>query len=145
RSTIATRSEAPALSLPRTARSSSSELSSACGYGGGAGRDARSPLQPCDEARRIPASTAHLLHFRVELIDQRADRQSGAVLARFAQANGEILAHPVDCETKIELARRHGLVAVLHLPGLRRALGDGLDHRLDVNPRLFGQINAFRH
>jgi mannose-6-phosphate isomerase-like protein (cupin superfamily) len=26
------------------------------------------PLQPGDEARRIPAPAAHLLHFRVELV-----------------------------------------------------------------------------
>src|SRR6516162_6524688 len=100
-SPISTRSEPPVLSLPRTARSSSFELSGACGHGGGAGRAVHSPLQPCAEARRIPAPAAHLLHFRVELVDQRADRQRGAVLARFAQANGEILAHPVDREAEI--------------------------------------------
>ena len=33
------------------------------------------PLQPCDQARRVPALAAHLLHFRIELIDQRRHRQ----------------------------------------------------------------------
>ena len=31
-----------------------------------------SSLQPRDQARRIPSSATHLLHFRVELIDQQA-------------------------------------------------------------------------
>src|SRR5262245_2021688 len=101
---------------------------------------ARSPLQPGDQARRIPAAAAHLLYLGIELIDQRAHRQARAVLARLAQANGEILAHPVDRKAEIELPRRHGLVAVFHLPGLRRPLGDGLDHRIDIEPRLFGEM-----
>src|SRR5262249_6736929 len=29
-----------------------------------------SPLEACDQARRIPALAAHLLHFGIELIDQ---------------------------------------------------------------------------
>src|SRR5262249_39393664 len=76
-----------------------------------AGPPARSPLQPGDQARRIPAAAAHLLHLSVELIDQRAHRQARAVLARLAHANGEILAHPVDRQAEIQLARRHWPVA----------------------------------
>src|SRR5215472_17435317 len=89
-------------------------------------------LQPGDEARSIPAPAAHLLHLGIELVDQRAHRQARAVLSRLAQANGEVLAHPIDRKAEIELARRHGLVAVLHLPGLRGPLGDGLDDGVDV-------------
>src|SRR5215813_6081093 len=88
----------------------------------------RSPLQARDQARRIPAAAAHLLHLGVELIDQRADRQVRAIAPRLGEADRQVLAHPVDRKAEIELALVHGLVAVLHLPRLRGSLGDGLDH-----------------
>ena len=103
----------------------------------------RSPLEHRDQARCVPAPAAHLLHLRIELVDQRGDREMRPVAARFAHADGEILAHPIHREAEIELAGRHGLVAVLHLPGLRRALGDGGDERLDVEPGLLGKVDAF--
>src|SRR5690606_4648605 len=43
----------------------------------------------------------------------------------------------------VELAVLHGLVAVRHLPRTGRALADDLDHRLDVEPGLFGEVEAF--
>src|SRR3984885_5374738 len=91
-------------------------------------------LQQRDQARRIPALAAHFLHLRIELVDQRRDRQMRAVPPRFVEADVEVLAHPIDGEAEIELAGDHGLVAVLHLPGLRRALGDGGDQLFDVEP-----------
>jgi hypothetical protein len=45
------------------------------------------PLQQRQQRRGIPALAAHALHLRVELIDQRGDREPRAVLARFAEAN----------------------------------------------------------
>src|ERR1700683_2695055 len=69
------------------------------------------PLQQRDQARRIPALAAHLLYFRIELIDQRRGRQMSAVAPRFGQADAEVLAHPVHREAEIELAGGHGLVA----------------------------------
>ena len=102
-------------------------------------------LQPRQaQARRVPAPAAHLLHFRVELVDQRGDRQVRAGAPRLGEADREVLAHPVDREAEIVFAGVHGLVAVLHLPGLRGALGDRLDHRLDVEAGLLGEVDAFR-
>ena len=79
---------------------------------------------------------------RVELVDQRGDRQVRAVSSRLGEADRQVLAHPVDREAEVVLAGHHGLVAVLHLPGLRRALGDGGDQRLDVEAGLLGEVDA---
>src|SRR3990172_1848197 len=58
---------------------------------------------------------------------------------------------PIHREAEIEFARRHGLVAVLHLPGLRRALGDGGDqllrseeHTSELQSTLFPSPTLFR-
>src|SRR5665213_2284244 len=102
----------------------------------------RSALQARQQARCIPTLAAHLLYFSVELIDQSGHRQVRAVAPCFREADRKILAHPLDRKTEIEFAVVHGLVAVLHLPGLRRALGDGVDHRLDVETGLLGEMNA---
>ena len=99
---------------------------------------------PREQAGRIPALAAQTFDFRIKLIHQRRHRQADAVAARFVQADAEILAHPFHREAVIILARRHGLVAVLHLPALRRALGDHLHHRLDVQARGAGEAEAFR-
>ena len=80
----------------------------------------------------------------VELIDQRGERQVGAVPPRLGKADIEILAHPVDGEAEIEFAGGHGLVAVLHLPGLRRALGNGGDQLFDVEAGLHARSAAPR-
>ena len=66
-----------------------------------------------------------------------------AVASRFVEADGEVLAHPVDREAEIEFAGDHGLVAVLHLPGLRGALGDGGDELFDVEPGFLREMQAF--
>ena len=44
-----------------------------------AANDRALPVEPRDQARRVPALAAHLLHFGIELIDQRGDRQVRAV------------------------------------------------------------------
>ena len=86
------------------------------------------PVQPRDQRRRVPTSAAHLLHFGIELVDQRGGGQMRVVAPRLGEADRQILAHPVDGKTEIEFAVKHGLVAVLHLPGLRRAFRDHVDH-----------------
>ena len=48
-----------------------------------------------------------------------------------------------DRKAEVELAGIHGLVAVLHLPGLRRAFGDDADHLRHVEPGLLGEMDAF--
>src|SRR6185295_1629383 len=103
----------------------------------------RSLVQPRNQCGGVPSLAAHLLHVGIELVDQRGDRQLGAVLARFTEADRQVLAHPVDREAEVELAGVHGLVAVLHLPGLRRPLGNGFDHRIDVEPGLLREMDAF--
>src|SRR6185312_13624093 len=100
-------------------------------------------LEPRKEARRIPALAADLLHFGIKLIDQRRDRQAGAVAAGFGDGDREVLAHPFDGEAEIILAVVHRLVAVLHLPGLRGALGDGVDHVGDGEAGLLRKMDAF--
>src|SRR5579883_2473369 len=99
-------------------------------------------LQPRQEARRIPPLAAELFDLGIELVDQRGDGEGGAVAAGFGDADREVLAHPFHGEAEIVLALVHGLVAVLHLPGLCRALGDGLDHGGDVEAALLGEMNA---
>ena len=97
-----------------------------------------------EQARRIPALATETLHLGIELVDQRRHRQVGAVLARFAEGDRQVLAHPVDREAEVVFGGVHGLVAVLHLPGLRRAFGDDRDHRLDVEAGLLAEVDRFR-
>ena len=97
-------------------------------------------LEQRDQARRVPAIAAHRLHLGVELIDQRGDGKLGAVPARLVEREREILPHQIDGEAEVESAFDHGLPAVLHLPGLRRALGDRVDHLLDVEAGALGEM-----
>ncbi len=57
-----------------------------------------------------------------------------AIPAGFVHADRQILAHPVHREAEIELALRHGLPAVFHLPGLGSTLRKRLHHGRDVEP-----------
>src|ERR1043166_3853034 len=68
-------------------------------------------FQPREQAGGVPAPPAHALDLGIELIDQRRQRQRGAVAARFGEADGEVLAHPFHREAVLELAGQHGLVA----------------------------------
>jgi hypothetical protein len=45
-----------------------------------AARARRSALQAREQARRIPAAAAHLLHLGIELVDHRGHRQGGALV-----------------------------------------------------------------
>src|SRR5215213_3603876 len=103
-----------------------------------------SALEPRKEARRVPALSAHLLHLAVELIHEGGRGKGRTVLARLREADREVLAHPVDREAEVELALAHGLAAVLHLPRSCSALGDDVQHRLEVEPSAFAEMNALR-
>ena len=100
-------------------------------------------LQALDEAGRIPAAAAHLLHVAVELVHQRGQRQAGAVVAGLGQHQPEILAHPVHREAEVEFVVDHGAAAVLHLPALRRALADHVQHQLHVQVGRLAEGDGF--
>src|SRR3981081_2227165 len=98
-------------------------------------------LQQLDQAARIPAIAAALLHAGVELVDQRDQRHLRLVALALGKTDAEILAHPIDGEAELELALDHGLPAVVHLPALRRALGDGADRLVHVAAGLLAEID----
>src|SRR5260370_16642208 len=75
-------------------------------------------LQQLDQAARVPAIAAALLHAGVELVDQGDQRHLRLVALALGETDAEILAHPVDGEAELELALDHGLPAVVHLPAL---------------------------
>src|SRR5438445_2832633 len=100
--------------------------------------------QPPDQARGIPAPAAHLRDLVVEAGDRLGDRELRAVLLCGLGADAQVLPHPVHGETEVELVVDHGLAAILHLPGLRRALGDHLEHQLRVQAGLESEVQAFR-
>ena len=54
----------------------------------------------------------------------------------------EILAHPVDRESELELVVGHRRPAVLHLPGLRGAFRDDVEHELGVEPGALREIQC---
>src|SRR5260370_3822164 len=82
-------------------------------------------LQQLDQAARVPAIAAPLLHTGIELVDQGDQRHLRLVALTLGKTDAEILAHPVAGAAEFELALDHGPPAVVHLPALRRALGDG--------------------
>ncbi len=93
-----------------------------------------------DEAGGVPALAAAGLDPGVELVDQGCHGQARAVEPRLLEADGQVLAHPVDGEAEFELAPAHGRRAVLHLPGLGRALGDGGEHLVHVEAGLQAEV-----
>ena len=76
----------------------------------------------------------------VELVDGGGHRQARAVALGLGKADGEVLAHPVHGETEVELVIDHGLAAIVHLPGPRRALGNDLQHERHVEARLEAHV-----
>ena len=97
-----------------------------------------------DQAARVPAAAAAGDHLRVELVDQRGHRQSGAVAVRLVEDDAEVLAHPLHGEAEVELALRHRVAAVLHLPALRGAVLDDVDHGVGIEARLHREVDALR-
>ena len=75
-----------------------------------------------------------------ELIDERTHRQRGAVAPRLREADREILAHPIDGKSEVELALEHRRTAVLHLPRLRGTLGDDVDYPLAIEAGAHSEI-----
>src|SRR5271166_1014389 len=95
------------------------------------------------QTRSVPSPAAPRLNLAVELIHQRRHRQRRAVAARLIEADREILAHPVDGEAEVEFAGDHRLVAIVHLPRLRRPFRDDVDHELLVEPGLLRETKPF--
>src|SRR5258706_8541932 len=100
--------------------------------------------QPPNEAGGIPAAPAHLRYLVVEAGDRLGDRELSAALPRGLGANAQVLSHPVHRKAEVELVVDHGLATVLHLPGLRRAFGDHVEHELRVQAGLDGEVEALR-
>src|SRR6266513_1518660 len=100
--------------------------------------------QPPDQAGGIPAPAAHLRYLVVETGDRLGDRESSADLPCRLGADAQILSHPVHREAEVELVLDHGLAAVLHLPGLRRAFRDHVEHELRIKPGFHREIETFR-
>src|SRR6266545_1831275 len=98
--------------------------------------------QPTDQARGVPAPAAHLRYFVVVARDYLSDRQGSAVLSGRLAADSQIFAHPIDRESEVELVIHHGFAAVFHLPGLRGAFRDHVEHELGVKARLEGEVEA---
>ena len=64
---------------------------------------------------------AHFGQLVIETGDDFGHRQWGTIARRFFTADPQILAHPVNSKTEIELVPDHRVATVDHLPGLRRA------------------------
>src|SRR5258705_7753521 len=102
------------------------------------------PAQPPNEAGGIPAAPAHLRYLVVEAGDHLGDRELGADFPSGLGADAQILSHPVPRKAEVELVVDNGLAAVLHLPGLRRAFGDHVEHELRVQAGLDGEVETLR-
>src|SRR5260221_6068293 len=108
-------------------------------------RGARSgSAQPPNAAGGTPGAAAELRYLVVEAGDHLGDRELGADFPRGLGADAQILSHPVHRKAEVELVVDHGLAAVLHLPGLRRAFGDYVEHELRVQAGLDGEVDTLR-
>src|SRR5260221_12431285 len=102
------------------------------------------PAPPPNEAGAIPAAPAHLRYLIVEAGDHLGDRELSADFPRGLGADAQVLSHPIHRKAELELVVDHGLAAVLHLPGLRRAFGDHVEYELRVQAGLDGEVEALR-
>src|SRR4051794_6434013 len=92
----------------------------------------------------VPALAAARLEARVELVDERSERQCGAAFPRLVEADAHVLPHPLGGEAEaLGLQLVHRLPPVFHLPGLGCALGDDADHLLDVQLVALGEGHRF--
>ena len=101
------------------------------------------PGQPPNQARRVPATAAHCLHFAIIIIDDSGNRQVGTIALGFFQTDAEILAHPVNRKTKLKLVVKHRVTAIFHLPGTGGTLGDDIDNLVTVKPGALRKIESF--
>ena len=99
-------------------------------------------IEAHDQAGGVPAVAAQGLHVTIELIHQCRDGQGDAAAARLIQAQAQVLAHPVHRKAEVELPVGHGLAAVVHLPGLRRALADDIQHLPHVQTGHFTEVDG---
>src|ERR1700693_5476365 len=90
------------------------------------------PAQPPDQAGGVPAPAARLRYFIIEAGDHLGDRELSADLACRLGTDTQILSHPVHREAEVELVVDHGFAAALHLPRLRRALRNHVEHESRV-------------
>jgi citrate lyase gamma subunit len=95
-----------------------------------------------DQAGGVPARAAQGLDLGVELVDQRRHRHLCPIAAGLVEHQAEVLAHPVDRKAEVELVLDHGLAAVVHLPALRCALADDVEHQRHVQPRRWPKASA---
>ena len=102
----------------------------------------RSALQHGEQAGRVPAPAAHLLDFGVELVDQRGDRQCAPLRRASSRQIDRSLRIQSTAKPKSNLPCVHGLVAVLHLPGLGGALRNRLETASTSRPALLGEMHA---
>jgi catechol 2,3-dioxygenase-like lactoylglutathione lyase family enzyme len=100
--------------------------------------------QQVHEAAGVPAPTTPGDDLRVELVDESGQRQPGTVAIGFGQTDRQVLAHPLDRETEVELAPSHGARPVVHLPTLRSTLADHVHDLIDVEARLLGEVHGLR-
>ena len=77
------------------------------------------------------------LHLGIELVDQRGERQGAPFARASSSARPRSLRIQSTAKPKSILAFDHRRPAVDHLPALRRAPRDGVEH--------FGRVEARRH
>src|SRR5690606_24178769 len=97
-----------------------------------------------DERGGIPTLAAHRLYLGVIAVDDFSDRQLRAIAGGFFHGDAEVLAHPVDGETEVELVVDHGFPAILHLPRGGGAFADDVDYGGNIESGAFGEVKTFR-
>src|SRR5690606_5753614 len=75
--------------------------------------------------------------------DECSDGNAGAIPLGFIHDQAEILAHPVDGETKIEFPVDHGAATVFHLPALCRTFVDDVEDLFHVQASCLTKCDAF--
>ena len=98
------------------------------------------PPDRLDEARGVPSVSAEGLDSVVLAVDEVRDFEVQTQLLGDIQSKSQILAHPVDRETKVVMSIGDGFTAVIHLPRLRRTPLDGLGNSLDIQACAFGKM-----
>ncbi|KAG5734595.1 hypothetical protein E4T56_gene8609, partial [Termitomyces sp. T112] len=92
--------------------------------------------QAAKDGAGVLTPAAHGLNIGVKLVDHRRDGEGQAKAASFIQRQPQILAHPVNGKTEIELFLRHRVPAIVHLPAFRRAAADCFEHLVQIE--MFG-------
>ena len=69
-----------------------------------------------DQGAGVPATVAFTLEPGVELVDHGGDGQGGADALSLVEHDAEVLSHPVQGESVVEVPIEHGSGPVVHLP-----------------------------